>query len=345
MKFKTLKSIRTILWSRNHTLPILDCFYIDKEFLVFTDLETTIKIRHHFPVQEESKPFCVDSNWFLKRLESVKSPFILSYDDVKEKVIFQMPESSSALPALKAEDFPAEVTGEIKSLFTLTTFDISKMQIASGFLADDELRPVMSTVCYSGDLICGSDAHMLYYGKIKGVYKSDVMFTKKVIRLMKLFPELDYQVYDLGSKFLKLESPDITIVFRKVDGNYPNFRSVITEHPKKVVIPVKETIDALNSIAFAANEVSHQVRLKMKGSKLTMHTKDLDFSLEASETVNILNPDNHELEFGFKIDFLIRILKVLLNAGYYQADMHFEDPTKNFTFGSQLLLMPMMINE
>jgi DNA polymerase III sliding clamp (beta) subunit (PCNA family) len=170
------------------------------------------------------------------------------------------------------------------------------------------------------------------------------MFNKKVIRLMMLFPGLSYNIADQG-KYLHIDNPDVKIIFRKTDGNYPGFRNVITKHPKKVIIPVKELIDAVNSIKFAANQAANQVTFKMKGNKFTLHTQDFDFSLEASETVNILNPENYEIEFGFRIEFLLKILKVLYNEGQYQTEMYFEDPTKNFTFGNQLLLMPMMINQ
>jgi hypothetical protein len=71
MKLKTLKSIRTALCPKKNTLPILDCFYIDKDFLVLSNLDITIKVRHYLPVAEDIKPFCVQSDWFLKRLESV----------------------------------------------------------------------------------------------------------------------------------------------------------------------------------------------------------------------------------------------------------------------------------
>ena len=72
--------------------------------------------------------------------------------------------------------------------------------------------------------------------------------------------------------------------------------------------------------------------------------QDLDYFLEASESVNIINPENHEIEWGFKLQFIHQILKVLLDKGYAQVKVAFEDSTKSFAFEDQLLLMPMMIN-
>ena len=49
MKIKTLKAIRNLLRSRKSSLPVLDYFLIDKEYLTFTNLETHIKLKHQFP--------------------------------------------------------------------------------------------------------------------------------------------------------------------------------------------------------------------------------------------------------------------------------------------------------
>ena len=82
----------------------------------------------------------------------------------------------------------------------------------------------------------------------------------------------------------------------------------------------------------------------MKGSKLTLTCKDLDYSLEASEVVNIINPENHEIEWGFKLQFINQILKALSDKGYAQVKVAFENSEKCFIFEDQLLLMPMMLN-
>lgn len=345
MKIKTLKSLRSILNPKKNTLSILDCFYIDKEFLFFSDLHTFIRIRHHFPVKEDSAPMVIDSSFFVSRMQSIKPPFIISINDAG-KAVFTTAESSSTLPGTPNGEYPLDhIMKEDKGifLFDLLASDVQKLHIASDFVCVDELRPVMQMVCYSRDNIASSDAHMLYYAKIKEVYDKDVLFSKNVIRLMMLFPGLNYQI-SRQAKNLVAGSQDVTIWWRDDEMNYPNFRSVIGKWEKKITLPLKATIDALTAVEFAANQASYQAIFKMKGEKIIISATDIDFELSASETVNIINPEKYEMEFGFKLPFIKKVLKVLLDEGYYQAEVRFEDPTKNFVFQDKLLLMPMMIN-
>jgi DNA polymerase III sliding clamp (beta) subunit (PCNA family) len=344
MKIKTLKQIRTIICPRKATLPILESFYIDKDFLTLSNLEIVIKVRHQFPIKEALNPLVAQSDHFISILENIKAPYLINCDE-NQHIEFTMPESKRVMKGTNYIDFPETlpVNSKPKMLFNISAYDVKTLIAAAGFVADDELRPVMEAVCISRDLVCGSDAHKLFYGKITERSDTEVMILPKVIRLMKLFPEYWYKISECG-KMLIFENDDITIYQRKVDQNYPNFRSVITEKPLKFILPVKETIDAIKSIEFAANQVVYLVNFNMKGSKLTLTCKDLDYSLEASETINIINPENHKIEWGFKLQFINQILKTLSDKGYAQVTVAFEDSTKSFTFEDQLLLMPMMLN-
>jgi DNA polymerase III sliding clamp (beta) subunit (PCNA family) len=344
MKIKTLKSIRTIICPRKQTLPILECFYIDKDFLILSNLEIVIKVRHQFPIKEGSLPLCAQSDIFLSIMENIKAPYFLSCNE-DQRIEFTMPESKRAMTGTPYTDFPQAIKDDAKpqDLFNISAYDVKTLITAAGFVCDDELRPVMAAVCISRDLVCASDAHKLYYGKITNRSETEVMILPKVIRLMKLFPEYWYKISECG-KMLIFENDDITIYQRKIDGNYPNFRTVIAAKPHSFILPVKETIEAIKSVEFAANQAACLVKFNLKGKKLSIGCQDLDYLLEASERVNVINEGGHEVEFGFKLQFIKQILKVLLDKGYAQAEVRFEDQTKCFIFQDQLLLMPMMIN-
>jgi hypothetical protein len=348
MKAKTLKSIRTILHA-NSPLPILDCFYIDREFLYFSNLEIFIRVRHKFPIKEGSKPIVVRADHFIRRLEHIRAPFSINADEL-HRITIDMPESETMMPGNDG-DFPFDIIAApdpLKSetsefMCHLSAYEIGIMNIARGFIADDELRPIMAAVCLSKDYIVASDAHMLYYKQIRQLYDGDIMFDRRVIKLMMLFPGLTYSITRF-KRNLCAESKDVSIWWREIDGHYPTWKVVVVDRPHKVIIPVKEVIAALDAISFAANEASHQVRCYIKEDKLRFLCKDIDFSISAFENVTIINTEGNEIEFGMKLEFLRKELKILLDEGYYQVEMKFEDTTKSFTFADQLLIMPMMIN-
>lgn len=360
MKIKTLKSIRTLLKSsaKRSCLPILDYFFIDQEYLYFTNLEIQVKVKHLFPVDKDSQRIVVNSGHFLQRMENIKAPYFLNCNEAR-RITFTQPESVSTMKSEEANDFPERIDNkDPQFIFNLTSREIGFMDIASQFTADDELRPVMQAVCVGAHFVVASDAHMLYYRKIELNDNIEVLFDKKVIKLMMLFPGMSFKISKTG-KYLCAEGEEITIWWRSDVNNhitldidstakktgYPNWRSVIPTVEHTAIIPLKEIIAALDAIKFAVNGATGQVRLNLKGNKLEIKAKDMDFDLSASEVVNVVNKDNNDIEFGMKMAFLRRVLKCLQDEGYAQVEMGYIDPTRAFVFGNQLLLMPMMINE
>jgi DNA polymerase III sliding clamp (beta) subunit (PCNA family) len=346
MKIKTLKSIKTILIRSGNTLPILDCFLINKEFLYASDLEIYIKVRHHFPIKEGSLQMAVRADHFLSRVEHIRAPYTINCDGVK--IAFVHGAQTTIMNTDDPNDYP---TGYIESTkddlpteyCTITAKEIGFMNTALGFTADDELRPVMQAVCLSKDYIVASDAHKLYYKKITELTKEDVLFDRRVIRLMKLFPGQSYKISKGGRNYCAA-SDDVTIWWRIDSLNYPGWKSVVTPKEHSVIIPVKELIEAMDAIYFAVNQAAGRVKFNIKGDSMVLAGSDLDYMLEASESVPIINTEAAEIEFGFKFTFLRQILKALQDEGYSQVSMAFTDNTKSFTFEDQMLLMPMMIN-
>jgi DNA polymerase III sliding clamp (beta) subunit (PCNA family) len=347
MKIKTLKSIRSILNPARATLPILECFYIDRDYLYFSNLEIFIRVKHHFPVKEDSQPIVVRSDHFLSRVQHIRAPYFISCNE--GKITFEHGAQKTVMNCENTNDYPLKYITEEPSdenkrteYCTISAREVSIMNTALAFIADDNLRPVMECVCLSKDYIVASDAHKLYYRKITELTKEDILFDRRAIKLMMLFPGRSYKVSKFKSNY-RAESDDVTVWWRSDTQNYPNWKSVITPKEHDVTIPVKETIEAMDSIHFAVNQASGQVIFKIKGNIMELSGSNMDYDISASESVNIINSDN-EIEFAFKLTFLREILKVLSDEGYAQVKMGFSDNTKSFVFEDQILLMPMMIN-
>lgn len=358
MKIKTLKSIKTLLRVVRNSMPILECFSIDREYISYTNLEIRVKVRHLFPIKSDSEPIVVNSDHFIQRMSHIRAPFFISCNK-NENITFEQPGSSSTLKNETKSDFPVEINNtDLRPLFSISAKEIEIMDIASEFVASDELRPVMAQVCVGSHFVVSSDAHILYYRKIGITENIEVLFDKRVIKLMRLFPTTTFKIGKTTGKFLCAESDDMIIWWRSdindhltvfsdtaVRSLYPNWRTVLPTVEHTVILPVKETIEALDAIKFAANQASWLVVSKIQGNTMNVSCKDIDFDISASETVNIINPDNAEIEFGMKVLFLRRILKCLLDEGHIQITMGFKDNTRAFIFQEQILLMPMMISQ
>jgi len=354
MNLKTLKAIRNIFGRNNKKLPVLDCLYIDSQFLYFTHLDLSIRIKHYFPFKEGSPAIVINAVNFIARIATIKAPYLINSDEA-DNITFENSASVTKIKGLHPAEYPLDfLKQEYKELFTLSGSEIRLMNIAKEFTADDDdFRPVMSMVCIAKDHIVSSDAHKLYYRQIKRKSEIDVLIDKRAIRLMMLSGGSSFVVSCHNSKFCA-ESDDMTIYWNSEQsiannlissGNYPNWKSVVPKTEKQVIIPVSEIMQAIKAVSFAINNVSHLLRCEIKGDILTIEGRDIDFEMYASEKISILNPGNVEIKYGVKADFIMQILKMFKDEGRPQITMGFTDETHAFIFADAMLLMPMMISD
>ena len=141
------------------------------------------------------------------------------------------------------------------------------------------------------------------------------------------------------------------LVCRLIDGKYPNYEAVIPKtNPNKLTIDRALFLGSIRRVSIFANKTTHQVRLHINGSQLTISSEDLDFANEAKENMTC-DYDGEEMTIGFNSRFLIEMLQnmdtehVILEmsapnrAGILlpgEASEHGEDVL--------MLVMPVMLN-
>lgn len=351
MNIKTLKSIKSVFGRNRKGLPILDCFLIDSQYLYFSRLNLMVKVKHFFPFKEGSPAIVVNANNFIARVATIKAPYHIN-SDITNRITFTNADTVTLMRGDNPSDFPTrEISYDYKELFILEWNEIQLMNIAKSFTADDDLRPIMEAVCISQDHIVASDAHKLYYRKIYKKSELDLLIDQKAVSLMMLSNGSNFKVSCYRDNF-RAESEDMSIYWKSAQsvsnnlidsGNYPQWRNVIPKTDKQVTIPVNEFIEAINSTAFATS-ISGLLRIEIKNASLTIIASNLDFDISASEKINILNPNNVEIIYGVKRQFLKEILQLFKDEGRPQITMAFTDNTHAFIFADMVLLMPMMIN-
>ena len=147
------------------------------------------------------------------------------------------------------------------------------------------------------------------------------------------------------------KSSAILIVTKLVEGNYPNYNSVIPRNnPRKVTIDRVEFYNALKRVSVFSNQASNLVKLQLTGNQVMVSAQDIDFSISAYERIKCLY-EGEEMEIGFKSVFL---LEILANLSSQDVMIELADPTRAGLFlpaeaddekeDLLMLLMPMMIN-
>lgn len=227
---------------------------------------------------------------------------------------------------------------------------------ARQFVADDQLRPVMNGVyLYVRDNqigVCASDGHKLYADSKP--YNSDAMVdailsSKAISTLLDTINNTENTTIFFGERNVAFKAGNTSIMCRKIDGRYPNFKSVIPSTYKFSVECNKEDfVESISRCLIMANQ-SSLIRMKVNtDTSMELVAEDIDFSRKGQEFVDVENNTlkNGHLEIGFKGTFAnicmsaissdkVRFELTDATRAIVMKDLDNEDKT--------LLLMPMAI--
>jgi DNA polymerase III subunit beta len=362
-----LQAISRVISSKN-TLPILDnfLFNLTKNDLEITasDLESTLITRMKLENTEgvgtialparilldTLKEFSVQPLTFDINMETMA--LVISSENGKFNVVGHNGIDFPALPAIKQDKkFSFEINADVMLA------GITRTLFAT---ADDELRPVMGGIFVeaSTDKITfvASDAHKLVRYQRTDAHadaNSSFILPKKPASLLKnILPRESGPVtveFDDKNAFFILS--DYKVVCRLVEGNYPNYNSVIPKNnPRKITIDRAEFYNILKRVSVFSNQASNLIKLQLKGNQIVVSAQDIDFSISAFERIKC-QYEGEEIEIGFKSVFLLEILATIASQ---DVMMELADPTRAGLFlpavteseseDLLMLLMPMMIN-
>ena len=105
----------------------------------------------------------------------------------------------------------------------------------------------------------------------------------------------------------------------------------------------------IKRVSIFANKTTHQIKLKLAGSELSLSAEDIDFSNEANERLTC-NYDGDDMEIGFNSRFLMEMLNNLESP---DVKLEMSEPSragllKPTVSGESedilMLVMPVMLN-
>lgn len=362
-----LQSISRVISAKN-TLPILDnfLFRLNENELEITasDLETTLITKLKIENAEGKGLIAVPARILLDTLKEFSDQpltFDINTDTLAVVIISENGKFSAV--GQNGTDFPVlpAIKKEKKFSYTVNTnvllSGINRTLFAT---ADDELRPVMGGILVEAFpekiTFVASDAHKLVrYQRTDGMADAPCSFIlpKKPASLLKnILPKEEGQVaveFDDKNAFFSLA--EYKVVCRLVEGNYPNYNSVIPKNnPRKLTIDRTGFYNTLKRVSVFSNQASNLVKLHLTGNQMMVSAQDIDFSISAYERIKC-QYEGDEMEIGFKAGFL---LEILANLSSQEVLIELADPTRAGLFLPSeteseaedllMLLMPMMIN-
>ena len=362
-----LQAISRVISSKN-TLPILDNFLFDLKGndleITASDIESTLITRLKLENTDGDGAVAIPARILLDTLkEFPEQPLTFDINMGSLALVINSENGRFSLIGQHGVDFPVlpAIKADKKNSFSIGAgvllAGINRTLFAT---ADDELRPVMGGIFFEaatdGLTFVASDAHKLVRYRrtdARADETASFILPKKPASLLKnILGREDGAVtveFDDKNAFFTLS--DYKVVCRLVEGNYPNYNSVIPKNnPRKVSVDRVELYNSLKRVSVFSNQASNLVKMQFTGNQLLISAQDIDFSISANERVKC-RYEGEEMEIGFKSVFLLEIL-----ANLSSQDVHIElaDPTRAGLFlpaeteneaeDLLMLLMPMMIN-
>jgi DNA polymerase-3 subunit beta len=361
---KQLQMLSGVLNSSN-TLPILDNYLFEigeKELTISaSDLESTMTTKMAVEAKEEGI-IAIPARMLLDTLKTFpEQPLTFTIDQKTFSIEISSDFGKYKITGQNGQEFPKapelESTASMDIQGDLLAHAINRTLFATG---SDELRPVMSGIFFELNKeslrFVATDAHRLvrYSRNDVGTENSAAFIVpKKPLNLLKsIAQDAEGAVkIEYNSSNVLFTFDNIHLVCRLIEGNYPNYEAVIPkDNPNKLTIGRKDFLQSIKRVSIFSNKTTHQVRLKITGSELTISAEDLDFANEANERLTC-SYDGEDMEIGFNSRFLVDMLS---NVGSENVVMELSAPNRagillpaeNDDEGEHVLMlvMPVMLN-
>ncbi len=364
-----LQSLNKVVPSRS-IVPLVEnfLFEINSEGLKITatDLETTMIAQIELSNVEGEGKVAIESRRLLDILkEFSQQPLTFEINEENYEVTIKTESGKYSIPGLSMVDEfpePPQISPDLAHSTTISS-DILYKAINSTFfsISDDDLRPVMNGIFVElkndYTTFVSSDSHKLIRYRrldIKSDSEASFILAKKPADLIRnILPKIDDDVkIDFDNKNAVFEMGSFTVVCRLIEGNFPDYESVVPKNnDKRVEIDREMFHNSIRRVSLFSNEASKLVKFAFNNNQLEISAQDIDFSISANEQIACLY-QQEPIKIGFKSTFLLEILQNLNSQDVAitmtdakRAALVFPALNDNENEDVLMLVMPMMLDE
>ena len=342
---KMLVSASRVINTRN-TLPILDNFKISAHegfSVTASDMENTIIVSGFAEVSEAGET-CIPARVLTELVRGIDDKPLTFDIDKQAQITWEG--GSFTLPVFDVGDYPINVN-EADNRITLSG-EVLIDALAKTFYAagDDPLRPVMNGIFLdleNGHFVA-SDAHKLVMYGITPVSGCSLIISKKTAHLLRNLLSPTPVDVEYNQKSVVFRFGGYVLTSRLVEGNFPNYKSVIPSNPHRLEINRTAFLSVIRRVGVCSSE-ANLVRLKITGEKVVVSAQDFDYGISAQEEISC-EYLGEDMEIGFKGALLSEVLSNM-DSERVQVALQSKDKPAIFTpMNDQdvlALLTPMMI--
>ncbi len=321
-----LASARKMLSSKT-AMPILDCFLID----INTDGQMTITASDsekyfiaNLPLLEQSGTgrFCVPAKTLMESIREIpEQPITIEFDENSLELRGKHSTGQFSIMAQSADPYPmprpVEEGNAIDLPAEILLSGISRSLFAT---ANDEVRLVMNGIFIDIKtdhlIFAGTDGRKLVKDITRNIqpgFEGHFILPKKVATILKAVISKNEEniriVYTTDRATIITE--DMTMHFRLIEGNYPNYNAVIpTSNPYRATIDRQAFASALKRVSVCCNKSSGLVKIELGYNEVHLTGRDNEYATSAEEHL-MCEYNGNPISIGFSCQFLIEICNIL----------------------------------
>ena len=360
---KQLQSINGVV-TNNPVVPILENFLFEIEegklTITASDLETSMMTE--LPVEaRDAGRIAAPARILLDTLKNLPDqPVTFTLDEETYTIEIASANGRYKLAGENATDFPRVPVVKGSTPVEIPSSSLARAINKTIFaVSTDELRPAMTGILVqlvdNQVTFVATDGHRLLRYRRSDVgagQTANIIIPRKAFNLLKgaLPSEATPVRVEFNNANAFFSFNQMRLVCRLIDERYPDYENVIpVQNPNKLIIGRNEFLNSVRRISIYSNKTTHQVRLRLAGSELTVSAEDLDFSNEAKEALPC-QYDGEDMEIGFNARFLIEMLS---NIDSEEITLELSTPnragllmptTPDENESILMLVMPVMLN-
>lgn len=320
-------------------IPILDDFLFsitgNKLSITGSDSEVIVVTTLEVNESEKDGQVAVPGGKLVEYLKKLpEQPVTFNINDETYAIEISTLSGKNNQVGLNADDYPQlqSLNGE-QTTVTLSS-DVLLAGIAHTIFAtgNDDLRPIMNGIFFEMEpdsiTFVATDSHILArYTRtdIQNGAKSSFVLGKKPAALLKNILSAGKDVtitYD--SKNAIFQTDTFKMTCRLVDGNYPQYRSVIpVNNPFHVIVNRQDLSNAISRSALFSDG-TELIRLELSSNSVNVMAQDLDFSCSANEVV-ACQYEGDQMVMGLKSSYFSNILS---NMSSNEIEMQLSDASR-----------------
>ena len=247
----------------------------------------------------------------------------------QDKTTLTSAKSRFILKSLPASEFPELLVNVYEERITLPVQSLKSILDRTSFsMAAQDVRYYLNGVLLeintSRLVAVATDGHRLSKSEIlldnsQTPDKHQIIIPRKAIqeimRLLNTLSESDNAEsepvkLEFNNKHLKLSAADTIITSTLINGQYPEYESILSaDLDKSINLNRQQFLEALIRIAVLTNDRLHGVRLNFKDNNLKVSTNNPE--REEAEDELPCSYDGDEITTSFNVNYIIEALKVI----------------------------------